>query len=348
MGVTLRDVAARANVSVGTASMILNGKEREVRISAATRTRVLKVAEELKYQPNSFARSLRTQKSNTLGVCAAYLMDPYTATILHWANHAAHARQYKLMLSFLEEQEEPADAIREIFGKGTVDGILVRESGFLLDDQSIISLHKQGMHMVLIGREVEGYRIPTVLLDNFRGGWLAAEHLMSLGHKKIGLMMYDHPEMGVKRALGAKAALSQAGFDMDQVIERYVTDRAPSDSTERGQDLIAELLENGERPTAIIAGADILAFRIIRAITNQGLRVPEDIAVVGFDDMEYISVNFNPPLTSVRPPYTEMGELGANLLMDIIEGKTDSEIDNRFVLEPTLVVRESSDGKNGK
>ena len=344
MGSKLRDVAAKANVSAATASLILNGKERGVRISESTRLRVLEAAEELKYRPNSFARSLRTQKSNTLGVCAAYLLDPYTATILHWSNHAAHARGYRLLLSFLEEQNEPGYAVQEIFGKGAVDGILVRESALLLDDKSIIEVFEQGTPIALIGREVAGYPVPAVLLDNYRGGWLAAEHLTSLGHTRFGLILSDHPDMGVKRINGIKAALQQAGVGMDRVTTKLISDNFPTDSSVMAHDAALELLESCERPTAIIAGADVHAFGIISAIRKYGLRVPEDIAVVGFDDMEYVTPNFDPPLTSVRPPYMGLGEGGVNLLIDIIEGRADSTSGHRSILEPTLVVRESSGG----
>ncbi len=333
----LRDVAAKANVSVGTASMILNGKERGVRISAATCARVLKAAEELQYQPNPFARSLRTQKSNTIGVCAAYLYDQYTATILQYVNRAAHHKGYRLMLSFLEEQEDPVQTIREAFGTGYVDGVLIRESADKLDDQSILKLHKEGMKMVLVGREIVGSSIPTVLYDNFQGGYMAAEHLLKLGHERIAIAMENDP-LGKKRSEGACAALDKR--DDSEVL--FVDICSPEEISSRGYQAGTDILHMQNRPTAIIAHDDVLAFGIISAVKAEGLRVPEDIAIVGFNDMANISAYYDPPLTSIRPPYAEMGGTAVDLLVDIMDGRLAQDAGTKILLNPSLIARKSS------
>ena len=340
MVVTLRDVAGKANVSIGTASHVLNGKDRAIRISESTRKRVFNAAAELNYQPNAFARSLRTRKSNTIGVCAAYLLDQYTSTILQYVNRSAHEKGYRLMLSFLEEQEDPIEAIHDAFGGGTVDGILIRESSIKLDDQSIIRLHKEGINLVLVGREVSGSSIPAVLYDNFKGGYLAAEHLLNLGHERIAIVMPDNDRC-VLRKDGACDAISKHGHATAYCINK-VAFNDPAMISKQGYEIGAKLAEMKERPTAIIAYDDVAAFGIILAIKAHGLRVPEDIAVVGFDDMVNISAYYDPPLTSVRPPYEKMGEAAVNLLVDIIDGKTNASADTKILLDPTLTIRKSS------
>lgn len=346
MASLLEDVAKEAKVSIGTASRVINGKGGDIRISKATQERVMKIANDLNYQPNFFAASLRNKKSNMLGITLSYLVDPYCATIVHGIDQAASARGYRLVLSVIHDKPEPMSTCREMFGKRSVDGVLIVGSSLKLDDQSVMQLSKEGMRIALVDRQIKNSSLPFVLVDNVKGGFLATEHLIKLGHKRIGFIGVPR---GVskgfchKRLEGAVSALETHGLEFDESLSPKVSlvTVTPFNVSRVGYEIMREILERGQMPSAIFAFSDVLAFGAIVAIRERGLRVPEDIAVVGFDDMANATAYYNPPLTTVQQPMIEMGKQAADLLIDLLEENNDKTSFERIILEPKLIVRQS-------
>lgn len=338
MRVTINDIAAQAKVSPSTVSRAIADNPR---ISAQTRERVLKIMKEMNYHPNMIARSLVSRSTRIIGVIIPGLAEkafqhPFYPELLRGLGAVAYKNKYKILLATAADLQEEKHAVREFAGGGITEGIIILTSR--VKDPSVCELLKMKFPFVVIGRS-ENSNVNWVDNDNYLIGYQLAEHLIKEGHTKIAFLGVS-PDFIVTtdRLHGYKQALADYGLPVDEnliVESKFITDN--------GYELMKRLLAGGGRPTAVIACDDLLAFGAIKLITEKGMKVPEDIAVVGINNVPLANY-FTPTLTSVEINPFYLGSKAFELLKSIIDSEIQSV--DRAVIPAKLVVRSSSRKNN--
>jgi DNA-binding LacI/PurR family transcriptional regulator len=321
---TIRDVARRAGVGVGTVSRVLNGSPS---VSKDTLARVHLAMEQLGYRRSLIARSLSVGRSHSLGIVAPFFTTPSVIERLRGIVERLGRTDYDMLIFSVETVQQRADAFRDFARHDRVDGLLV--ISLPLSDAEVAMMQRDDLPVVLI--DVAHPALTHVVIDDVHGGELATSHLLEKGHRTIGFVG-DAPAQGFgftstdRRLDGYRRALAAAGLPSNGALIR----RGRHGRTEACA-LSTELLSGEDRPTAVFAASDILAFGVMEAASALGLNVPEDVAVVGFDDIEMASVM---GLTTVRQPLFESGIRGADLLL----GAIDSAVEPLEELEPLALV----------
>ncbi|WP_077489097.1 LacI family DNA-binding transcriptional regulator [Sinomonas mesophila] len=323
--VTLRDVAAASGVSLSTASRALD--DRNPRARSATAQHVRKVAEELGYRRNTFAASLRRGETRTLGVLVPRLSDTVMALTFEELERAAAGREYFAMVATSgDDPEDERRAAETLLGRN-VDGLILATAR--LDDSLPKHLRERGVPHVLVLR-TDGVS-PSSLGDDEVGGYLAARHLLDLGHREIAVVTGpSFTSTAVARLAGARRALAEAGVDLPA---EWV--RAGSYGMDYGMAAGEELLAGGTRPTAVFAANDNLALGVVTAAGRRGLAIGRDLAVVGYNDIP-LAARLATPLTSVHVPLEQIARTAIDL---ITEPGRSPEIRKAM---PTLMPRASS------
>jgi DNA-binding LacI/PurR family transcriptional regulator len=323
---TIRDVARHSGLSVATVSRVLNDMPI---VSADTRDRVRRAVDELGFRRSATARSLSLGRSQTIGVVAPFFTTPSVVERLRGISERLVQHGYDLMLFDVETPGQRADALRDFAQRDRVDGLLV--ISLPLSDDEVHALRQDDLPVVLVDIGHPG--LPHVVIDDVRGGELAAGHLIERGHRRIGFIG-DLPAnpfgftSSERRREGFRRALLAAGIDRAAELERLGVH-----GRESARALARELLGPGDRPTAIFAASDVQAFGALEAADALGLRVPEDVAVIGFDDIEIAATV---GLTTVRQPLRESGAHGADLLLMAVEGGGQEPVEE---LEPLVVIQ---------
>ncbi len=306
--VTISDVAAHAGVGAGTVSRVLNGSPR---VSTATRERVLAAIAQLDYHPNPMARGLSRGRCQTLGVVVPFFTHASAVERLRGVVAALDGSRYDVVLFNVESPLHRDEHFAALTRRDRADGLLVLSLPPRPSD--LERLATAGVPVVLV--DVRGEGVPAVVTDDVEGGRIATRHLLSLGHEHIAFLGED-PEnqfgfsSSAARQDGYCEVLEDAGLDCHADLVRH----GPHDRT-IAQRLTAPLLARREPPTAIFASSDVQATGVLAAARAAGMRVPEDLSVVGFDDIEISSYA---GLTTVRQPLFESGRLGARLLLDAL------------------------------
>jgi LacI family transcriptional regulator len=331
MSGTVREVARRAGVSPMTVSRVINGG-RGVR--PETRLRVEKVIASLGYVPNGLARGLTSRKTMVLGVIVPDVGNPFFAPVVRGAESIARRAGYGVILcnsesSLAYEGEYIADMLRQ-----RVDGLLIVPVG---DDSRahLLRLERHGTPYVLIDRSVAGIEADLVHGDNPGGARRAVEHLISLGHRRIA-MIAESPSVSTsrERRRGYHEALAAAGIEPSP--ELFIETRV---DLQGGYRAMHTLLDLQPRPTALFAVNNLVAVGAVKAIRERGLRVPEDVALVAFDDIEHVAI-LAPFLTVMPQPAETFGTVAAQLLLDRVMDRVPQQ--RRVVILPSeLIVRES-------
>lgn len=333
--VTARDVGKLANVSPTTVSFVLNNVP-GMRISEETRTAVLEAARQLNYHPDATARRMVSGKTQIIGLVMrqspeqAYA-DRLLPQILLGLSRSASAKGYHILFEPIAPTDR-SDTYMKLIQERHVDGIVL--SGPRYDDQELLKIHADGAHIVLLG-QLPNSNIPFVDIDNIGGARLATQHLVGLGYRRIALITNASPAYtaSADRVTGYQQALEAASIPFDQALISY-----GKFTVQSGINAMNELFINNSNLTAVFVASDTVALGALQAIRSQGLRVPEDIALVGFDDIplaEYV----DPPLTTIRLPAFGLGWGATEMLIRLIE---QEEIQNQNVLlETELVVRRS-------
>lgn len=325
--VTIRDVAALAGVSVATVSKVLNERHG---VAATTTERVRAAIADLGYESSLVARSLRNHRTNVVGVLV-WAIEPYSAELLKGAARALKGTGYELVVYSTGGE-----------GGGHVGWerrYLSRLSGTLIDGAVLVTptvpTAQLGSPVVAVDPHTGGDGAPTVDADNFRGAQLAVEHLLALGHRRIGFL--GRPprdlESGRQREAGYRSALEAAGIAFDPALVRNAG-YEERESTEAAR----ALLELPERPTAVFAANDLSAISTMETALTLGMRVPDDLSVVGFDNVPE-SAMVQPPLTTIEQPLQLMGQRAVEMLLEILSGSEPAE--PRLRLPTRLVVRGS-------
>ncbi len=325
--VTIRDVAARAGVSVATVSKVIN---RRYGVAAGTYARVQAVIDDLGYEASLVAQSLRNHRTNVIGILVADL-EPFSTELLKGAADAIRGSGFELVV--YSAGGHAGDHV------GWERRYLSRLSGTLIDGAILVTPTvvdvNYGAPIVAIDPHTGQSGLPTIDSDNLRGGQLATEHLLGLGHRRIA-MLTGRPDLqsAQLREQGYREALSAAGVPADENLI-LVGDYDPQVSIERAR----HLLRAPDPPTAVFAANDMSAIATIEAATELGLRVPADLSVVGFDNIPE-SALCTPPLTTINQPIRRMGEQSIQLLLRLMRG--DHVEATHLTLATDLVVRQST------
>ena len=314
------------------------------RLSDETRKRVLKMVQAKGYRPDGLARSFRRRRSDTLGIVLATLTNSFHAHLLEGVEMVAQQYKHTVLVSCSHGRSDVERELVEVLLEKGVDGVIIVPADPVLNRDYYQGLLDRGTRLVFVDREIPGLNAEVVCTDHEKGAYLEAQHLVGLGRKKILCIATRSPEHRStsvrERLLGIDSCLREAGLAPATVLG---TD--PPDSTaheQYGYDVMREHLRRAERQfDAVCAMHDGLAYGAIRALTEAGLRVPKDVAVVGFDDQDP-SAYFQPPLTTVRQPMRELGMEAGRLLFRRLGEPGMAAARQRIVLEPTLIVRESS------
>jgi LacI family transcriptional regulator len=338
--VTLRDVANRAGVSATTVSRILNGRDMGVPIREETRARVLTLAAELGYKPNLLARGLRGSRSSLLGVIARDISDPFHIQILRGIDAISRARDYRMFLGHVDYRPDVALSYGSMFERSHADGIIV--IGDIEGSADALDV-LAGQHQYLAGvtdrtDRSDHPQTPGVYSDSAVGMELALTHLVELGHRSVVCVSDARTHDGRFRMDQYERSMRRR--DLGAHVRMYVTDQEPAPSFELGQRIFAEAGER-DRPTAILATSDTTAIGLMQAAYQAGLSIPRDLSIVGYDDIDIAPFTI-PPLTTISQSGVDMGRAAANMLMDMIEQQRDRAGVADLVLEPRLVVREST------
>jgi LacI family transcriptional regulator len=330
---TVHDVARRAGVSTSTVSHVVNGTRY---VSDELRERVMAAMRELDYTPNAAARMLTLKRSHTIGLIVSDIRNPFFASVARGVEDVAQERGYTLVLCNSDENADRETACLNALETRAVDGVLLASAG--VADEHLSRLVKAGFPIVLVDRDLPELGAPAVLLDNEGAAYSAVRHLITRGHRRIAMISGRAAiSTTTERIAGYRRALQEAGITTD---DRLVVSGA---STSEGGAVAANaVLDVHPRPTAIFSGNNLMSIGALQAIVNRGLTVPEQIALVGFDDFPFPwSDAFRPHLTTVAQPTYELGRRAAELLVQRLKGGSFTSAP-RVVLDGQLVVRESS------
>ena len=327
---TVQDVARHAGVSVATVSYVLNGTRF---VSAGLRERVLAAVRELHYEPNAAARTLRSNRSHTLGLILPDLRNPFFTEVVRGVEDVAEAQGYTVLLANSDEDPQREATHLRVLRAKHVDALIVAPAGSPYPE--LEQLVEARFPLVLLDRDLAGLGAPAVMLDNRAAARAAVDHLIRLGHQRVGMIAGRPPiSSTVDRQRGYRRALDQAGLPFDEQLV------ATGGSTiDGGAAAASNLLELPSPPTAIFAANNLMTIGAVMAIEQHGLTIPGDVALVGFDDLPWADV-FRPRLTTVAQPLYELGRSAAELVLNQLSGADHRP--RRVLLPGTLVVRDSS------
>src|SRR5512139_688597 len=327
---TIREVAEFAGVSYATVSHVINNTRV---VSPETRQRVLDAMAELNYRPNALARSLRQGKTNTLGLVLPDSANPFFAEISRSIEDEAFNKGYSVFLCNTELDTQRELFYVDVLSKKQVDGIIFVAAGDQAD--SLDFLAREGMPVVMIDRNLPNVQVDAVLPNHQLGGFLATQHLLRLGHRRIACIAGPSSiTPSAERITGYRNALEQADIPYDEKL--VIRGDYHSQS---GMDITHSILQMDPSPTAIFALNDLMDLGALRAAAEAGCSVPGDLAVVGYDDLE-LSQFTNPPLTTIAQPKKEIGLQAVSLLVERIS--QNNRPPRRLVLPPELIVRRST------
>jgi len=326
--ISIKDIARVAHVSHSTVSRALRNSSL---VNPQTRARIQRIADEKGYTVSAVARSLATRRTGTIGVVVTTIADPFAGEVVSSVEEFALSHQYAVILA--AGHGDPARELRAVHSlqERRVDGILVMASR--VGAVYLRMLSKLKVPIVLINSHHPGEFIYSVRIDNVGGGRMATQYLVDLGHRRIA---YIGDKSGfqsdTERFAGYREILEEAGFGFEPELVAH-GDGTP----DGGMEAMRRLLALAKRPTAVFCYNDREAFGAMRAIREQGLRVPADVSLVGFDDL-FLSSFTDPPLTTVRQPKREMGVLASEILLKLLSGEKPESC----VTSGELVVRDST------
>ncbi|MFD0712632.1 LacI family DNA-binding transcriptional regulator [Paenibacillus sp. GCM10027626] len=339
--ITIHDIAREANVSSATVSRVLSNSDYPV--SAKLRTRIQQLAEEMNYIPNMIGKQLKTDNNMTIGVIIPSISNPFYAAVMLGIEEAARKSGYQVLLcNSLQDKSLEEGYLKTLVEKQVKGVILSSISG---NCKLLAQLLRMGLHVIAIDQKLDLPDVLQIEFDYWRGGQMAANYLLEQGHRRIGYVTapLDRPSRQ-QIYTGFFAALQAAGVELNEALVQVAGDeKEVYDGIyefENGKRLTRQLLEleAAERPTAIFACNDLTAFGVINELADNGLNVPDDISVMGFDNIEF-SRMMSPALTTVKQPNYEMGKLACSMLLDRL--RQDNNYETGVMLLPQLVVRNS-------
>ncbi len=330
---SIREVAKRAGVSLGTVSNVLNRPEI---VAEDTRERVKSAIKEIGFVRNGSARQLRAGTSQHIGLVVLDVANPFFTEVARGVEDLANQAGYVVILCNSDDSVEKENHYLHVLEEQRTRGVLITpvqsDAGYLQ------RFRQRGIDVVLLDRTSRSKDLCSVAVDDVLGGELAAAHLLEEGHERIGFV---HGPLSIRqiadRRRGVIQAVKMAGLDPDRAIIDITTQ---AQSAREGEECVEKLLNARIRPTAVFCANDLLALGLMRGLIKRGLAIPGDMALVGYDDVEFASV-LATPLTSIRQPKYELGRAAAELLLDEVNNPTSHQ-HQHIVYQPELIVRESS------
>jgi LacI family transcriptional regulator len=325
---TIADVAERARVSAATVSRVLNGLDG---VNEELALRVREAAAELGYRPDEIARSLRTQRSMTWAVIITDIQNSFYTSVVRGIEDVGRSRGYSVMLCNTDESLEKESEYLAVVAAARVAGVVISPASW--DESDIGTLVDRGTPVVAIDRRISHQEVDTVLVDNADGARKATEHLVSIGRRRIACITGSlHTTTGRERLLGYRQSLEAHGMYDESLVRE-------SDFKEEGGHASAmDLMDLETPPDAMFVANNLMTLGALEAIKARGLRVPDDVALVGFDDEPWAEFT-QPSLTVVAQPTYELGRQAADLLLARIDGETSAA--REVILRTELRVRES-------
>jgi len=332
MKITIKDVAKLANVSVGTASMAVNGKKG---VNEETRQKVLDAVEKLDYRPNHYARSLITNKSGTIGLIVTDITNPFFGLIVSFIQKQLEKEGYNMLLGISNDKLSNEKKYVEYFLNRNVEGLIIVPSHEKESDLShLYKLKRLGIPFVFITTAYNGIQADCIMTDLAKGSYELTKYLIKNGNKKIFFISgYKDLLLSSLRIDGYKRAYKESGLDCseDWIFESYP-------DYQKGYDTTNRIIQNSI-PDAIITVNDIVAMGVLKCLTENGIKVPDRVSVAGYDDLLYSSM-VGTPLTTIRQPIEDICTNSIKILKERING--EKYIERRIYLEPELIIREST------
>lgn len=340
--VTIYDIAGQLGLSPGTVGHALNGTGR---ISADTRKRVVQAAARMGFRPSLVAKSLSRSRTSTLGVVVPVIGNTAYSAMVNGIEGIAYSAGYNILMCCSEFDQRRETHYLEMLRDRRVEGIVVIPSRRVEShrDQidNLLRIEHSGVPVVVLEQNIDEDSLTKIVMDNHAGAKKIVNHLIGLGHKRIGFLHLGHEETdfaGNERFAGYREALSEAGLCFSEELSAQASSISEYECDSYDQARFQAYYETAGQPSAVFAVCDMLAVKIIRACNMIGLRVPEDIAVVGFDNIA-VSGLVTPPLTTIHQPAFEMGKRAADLVMGRIDGRLSCPVSES--VQGKLIVRQS-------
>ena len=330
---TIQDVAELAGVSISTVSRVLNGN---TRVNEAIKERVETAMADLAYQPNPAARSLRTNRSRIIGLLISDIQNPFFMSLIQGVEDAALRHEYSLILCNSSENPQREQQYLDVLYAERVAGVIIVPTHEQLRADVLTRFRERGIPLVAVDRRVKNRSVDAILVDNLRGAHEAVAHLIAGGYRRIGVITGPQTiTTGRERLEGYRQALQAAGLPVNPALERCGTFKAES-----GRALAGELLDLQPPPDALFVGNNLMALGALQAIHARNLRIPDDIGLVGYDDMPWADLG-SVALTTVLQPAYELGSTAALRLFQHLQNPA-MQSRQEILLAPTLRVRGSS------
>lgn len=331
MSATLKDIAEKANVSIATVSLALNNSEM---VNHETYEKIKKIANDLNYTPNARARALVKKSTETIGLVIPEVENPFFAEMAQSIKNTIKKSGYNLILCSTEYKSEEELRYINLFKSGLVDGAIFACLGDMMEEHNkmIIDLVKNNTPVVFVDREINNYNlIPVIKTDLYKGAYEIAKYLIESGHNKIGFVGQSE-----ERVKGYKKALKDHNIEVNNeyIFYNFLT-------IEGGYKVGKKVLELKDLPTALICLNDEMAMGIIQSLTSGGLNVPQDISIIGIDNIR-MSEYYNPSLSTLNIPKKKMGAKAAEILLKKINKKKLNPKEQLIIFPTELIIRQSS------
>ncbi len=333
---TIYDIAREAGVSATTVSKVINNKGR---ISEKTKNKIMQIIEEFHYQPNMLASAMKGKSTYTIALLIPDAANPIYAQYLKYIEEYGQELGFSVVMCSTGSDPEKEARHITLLKQKHVDGIII--ASIFKNEPVLKQLIEEELPIVFVNFQRPELPVGSISGDDFLGGYMATDHLLSLGHRRIGIIAEDATISGEERIKGYKKALENAGIEVDENL--IITINEP---TIEGAEVHAkELLNNAQKPTAIFGCNDILAIGSMLAAKGLGIRIPDELSIIGFDNTIMCKI-VEPQLSSVNIPINEMGKQAMELLAQQINKK--NKMKQRISLLPELIIRQSTAKRNEK
>ncbi|MDF1570846.1 MAG: substrate-binding domain-containing protein [Bacteroidales bacterium] len=334
--VSLRDIAERVGVSIALVSYVLNGREKEMRVGSEVVKKIRKAAEELNYQPNQIARSLRMQSTKTLGMIVADIANPFFGSLARIIENEAMKFGYTVVVGSSDENPVQSESLVTVFMNRQVDGFIITPTEG--SEQQIRQLVENQVPVVLLDRYFPGIDVSHVVLDNRKASFDATTHMIRHGTRNITMVAYRQNLSQMEDRIGGyEEAMHHHGLNSSKHVVKIRKEHIRKDMRN-----MFDTLAPGKRSgSGLIFANKALALAGLYCIRQRSLKVPDDVDFVGYDGGEAFDL-FSPPLTYIRQPVTQMGKCAFSILMGLINGNGKGEVRKEWLL-PELIIRNTGD-----
>ncbi len=335
--VTIKDIAKALGLSTSTVSRALRDS---YEISPETKKLVIEYSEKINYRPNPIALSLKEKRSRSIGIIVCEIANSFFSQIINGIESIAYDKGYNVIIAQSHESYDREVINVQYLASRSIDGLLVSVSSETQDLTHLKNLHDRGFPMVFFDRIVDEMETHKVIVDNFKGAYDATEHLIKSGYKHIAALAgSEYLSITKERLSGYRKALEDHGMVYD---EKYIQHCLHGGMLyNEVENSLNELLKLKKKPDAVIASADKLTTNCLRYFKKRKIKVPDDVALIGFSNLDLTDL-LSPSLSVVRQPAFEMGELSTELLIQLIESKRPVKDFERKILPPQLFIREST------